>query len=67
MESLHILLAIAAVEDLEIHQMNVVTAYLAGELEEEIYMALPRGLETGQGLSRDERAIWPKTVGKSVE
>ena len=42
MERLHILLATAAVEDLKIHQMEVVTAYLAGELEEEIYMALPQ-------------------------
>ena len=43
-ESLRILLTIAAHEDLEVHQMDVVTAYLAGELEEEIYMAPPQGL-----------------------
>ena len=43
MERPRILLAIAAVEDLKIYQMDVVTAYLAGELEEEIYMALPQG------------------------
>jgi hypothetical protein len=43
-ESLRILLAVAAAEDLEVHQMDVVTAYLAGELEEEIYMAVPQGL-----------------------
>jgi len=68
MESLRILLAIAAVEDLEIHQMDVVTAYLAGELEEEIYMALPQSLlKTGQGLSREERLLRPETVGKSLE
>ena len=30
--------------DLEIHQMDVVTAYLAGDLEEEIYMEVPEGL-----------------------
>jgi Reverse transcriptase (RNA-dependent DNA polymerase) len=41
MESLHILLAIAAIEDLEVHQMDVVTVYLAGVLPEEIYMAPP--------------------------
>jgi Reverse transcriptase (RNA-dependent DNA polymerase) len=41
MESLRILLAIATMEDLKVHQMDVVTAYLADELEEEIYMAPP--------------------------
>jgi hypothetical protein len=43
-ESLRILLAIAVREDLKVHQMDVVTAYLAGELEEEIYMEPPAGL-----------------------
>jgi len=44
MESLRILLAIAAHEDLDVHQMDVVTAYLTGELEEEIYMTPPQSL-----------------------
>ena len=34
--SIRILLAIAAIYGLEIHQMDVVTAFLAGDLEEEI-------------------------------
>ena len=37
------LLAIAAKDDLEIHQMDVQSAYLNGELEEEIYMEQPEG------------------------
>jgi len=41
--SIRILLAIAAVEDLEIHQMDVVTAFLLGDLDEEIYMEQPEG------------------------
>ena len=49
LESLRILLAIAAREDLEVHQMDVVTAYLAGELEEEIYMEPPAGLPNSEG------------------
>jgi Reverse transcriptase (RNA-dependent DNA polymerase) len=43
-ESLRVLLTIAAREDLEVHQMDVITAYLAGELEEEIYITPPHGL-----------------------
>jgi len=43
--SIRILLAIAAVYGLEIHQMDVVTAFLAGDLEEEIYMEQPEGYE----------------------
>ena len=38
------LLAIAAYDNLHIHQMDVVSAYLAGELEEEIYIEPPEGL-----------------------
>jgi hypothetical protein len=45
--SVRILLAIAAIFGLEIHQMDVVTAFLAGELEEEIYMEQPEGFEVG--------------------
>jgi hypothetical protein len=43
-ESLRVLLMIAAREDLEIHQIDVITVYLAGELKEEIYMVPPHGL-----------------------
>ena len=42
--ALRILLAIATTEDLEVHQMDVVTAFLIPDLEEEIYMELPEGL-----------------------
>jgi hypothetical protein len=46
--SIRILLAIAAIYGLEIHQMDVVTAFLAGELEEEIYMEQPEGFRVGK-------------------
>lgn len=41
--SIRILFAIAAAFDLEIHQMDVITAFLANTLHEEIYMEQPEG------------------------
>ncbi|CAB3988910.1 Retrovirus-related Pol poly from transposon TNT 1-94 [Paramuricea clavata] len=41
--SIRSLLAIANQLDLEVHQMDVSTAFLNGELEEEIYMKQPEG------------------------
>ena len=37
------LIAIAAIHNFEIHQMDVKTAFLDGELDEEIYMEQPEG------------------------
>ena len=41
--SVRIILAIAALRSLEVHQMDVKTAFLNGDLEEEIYMEQPEG------------------------
>jgi hypothetical protein len=41
--SIRCILALATLEDMEIHQMDVKTAFLNGELEEEIYMEQPQG------------------------
>jgi hypothetical protein len=47
--SLRILLSIAAVQDLEVHHMDVKCAFLNGDLEEEIYMQQPEGfIEEGK-------------------
>jgi Reverse transcriptase (RNA-dependent DNA polymerase)/Integrase core domain/GAG-pre-integrase domain len=45
LSSIKILFSIAAAEDLEIHQMDVVTAFLLEDLDDEIYMEQPEGLE----------------------
>ena len=42
-ESLRLILALAALEDWHIHQMDVKSAFLYGELKEEIYMEQPIG------------------------
>jgi hypothetical protein len=41
--SIRILIALASIYKLVIHQMDVKTAFLNGDLEEEIYMAQPEG------------------------
>ena len=41
--SIRMLIAIATVYKLEIHQMDVKTAFLNGDLEEEIYLEQPEG------------------------
>jgi len=41
--SIRCILALAAIEDMEIHQMDVKTTFLNGDLEEEIYMEQPQG------------------------
>jgi hypothetical protein len=48
-ESLRLLLAIGAQEDLEIRQIDVVSAYPRSELHAEVYMRPPEGLQCPEG------------------
>ena len=48
--SIRVLLALAARLDLEVHQMDVKSAFLNGELEEEIYMRVPPGHNSPPGV-----------------
>ena len=41
--SIRALLALMTMEDLELHQLDVKTAFFHGELEEEIFMKQPEG------------------------
>ena len=42
-DSLRIIMALVAHFDLELHQMDVKTAFLNGNLDEDIYMEQPKG------------------------
>ena len=43
LESLRTMLALAVQHDLELHQVDVTTAFLNGTLEEEVFMKQPEG------------------------
>lgn len=45
--TLRTLIALTAAEDLELHQLDIKTAFLNGTLEETIYMRQPQGYEEG--------------------
>ena len=42
--SIRMVLAISALRNLEVHQMDVKTTFLNGDLDEEIYMEQPKGV-----------------------
>jgi len=47
--SIRCIFALATLEDMEIHQMDMKTAFLNGELEKEIYMKQPQGFMHQRG------------------
>ena len=51
LDAVRIILAIAARENWEVYQMDVVTAFLAGELDEEVYLKVPVGINVLTSLS----------------
>ena len=55
LQSLRILMALAAVEDLKINQMNVVTAFLIPDLLKVIYIEQPEGFEK---CSKSEKKLY---------
>ena len=58
-ETIRSVLAIAAKEQLFLHQLDVKSAFLAAEIEEELYMKQPEGFDDGSGrVWRLKRALY---------
>ena len=49
-KSLRIILALVVQRDYELKQMDVITAFLNADIEEEVYMKQPKGYEQGRNL-----------------
>src|SRR5579871_6294710 len=56
--SLRLLLAIAAIEDLEIHQIDISSTFLLADLEEEIYIDQPEEYEKGNLVCRLQKSLY---------
>ena len=71
-KSLRLLLGIANQRNMEVHQMDVTTAFLHGDLEEEIYMVPPEGLEEQGKVWKLERSLYglkqaPRCWNKKID
>jgi transposase InsO family protein len=64
-DSIRVLLALVAAEDLELAQFDIQTAFLHGQLEEEIYMEVPEGL-SGEKQSKSAQKSAVCKLNKSL-
>lgn len=56
--SIRLLLALAARFDLELEQMDAVTAFIQGDVSEEIYMAQPKEYQQGNKVCKLNKALY---------
>ena len=64
--SIRMIIAIAALRNLEIHQMDVKTAFLNGDLDEEIYMEQPEGFSAPGQEKKVYKFVWLETSTKAM-
>jgi hypothetical protein len=71
MESVRVLLALAAQEGWAVHHMDVKSAFLNGELQEEVYVTQPPGfcsIRRGEeSVQAAQGSVWPKTGSSGME
>jgi hypothetical protein len=61
--SIRLVASLAAQYGMKIKQFDVKTAYLNGELEEEIFMEAPKGLEKFLGEISETEELWSNSNG----
>ena len=69
-KSLRMLLSMACERNMEVHQMDVTTAFLNGDLEETIYMEPPEGLSKPEEKGKVEasaKSLWTQTSASLLE
>ena len=67
-KSLRIILALVVQRDYELKQMDVITAFLNADIEEEVYMKQPKGYEQGRNVYCTQQSnVWNKTGTTRLE
>ena len=69
-ESLRVLIAPSVQYGLKLHQVDVTTAFLNGDFDEEVYMTQPKGFVKQGGascLQTEQEYLWLKAVTQMLE
>ena len=69
MSSIRVVLSLTASLDLELEQLDVKTAFLHGDLNEEIYMSQPEGFEVKgkeHMVCKLKKSLWAEASAKAV-
>lgn len=59
LEALRVLLAITCIGDLKCHQMDLKAAFLYGQLQDEVYLKRPQGMEVEGSVQATEAFVKP--------
>ena len=64
--TLRYLISLAVCENLDMHLMDVVTTYLYGSLENEIYMKIPEGFKIPESYNSNSRELCSIKLQRSL-